>query len=206
MGMALSALVVLLFNQTIVADEQTDYGQFIPSFPVQEAGQKYTKGTIQTQQDDLPALARNLYQKMTDKDDIYILFFESYGGKNKGFYVERNPPKEAKHLIFHADEQEKGITAVYTLKDEFEDIESIVLKKYDQGQLIKTINLPLDDVDGRIIYGRMLKSSVRYIDEAEIIKDPVGFNVGKYNKFVKDQEFVSALDHLAGKIIGVNSE
>ncbi len=144
-------------------------------------------------------LANALYDKMRRKDDILVLFFESYGEKDKGFYVEKNLSREENCLIFHADDQRNGKTAVIKTLRDFSAIDSVTLKKVNGGKVTKEEYVSPDDKDALLLYRRMLEASVGYIDQAEITKHPSVGNFAKYNGFIKDEEFVLSLENLITK-------
>lgn len=144
-------------------------------------------------------LAHTLYTQMEQKDNILVLFFESYGGKHKGFYVERNPPEEPRHLIFHADDQKNGITAAITVHGKFNSIDSVILKKFEGGKPIKKAEVSPEDKNVLLLYRRMLEASVWHIGGAEVSRDPIGVNIAKYNGYLEDDKFVSSLENLINK-------
>ena len=144
-------------------------------------------------------LANTLYDKMRRKDDILVLFFESYGEIDKGFYVEKNLSREENCLIFHADNQRNGKTAVIKTLRDFSAIESVTLKKVKGSNVIKEEYVSPDDKDALLLYQRMLEASVGYIDQAEITRHPSVGNFAKYNGFIKDEEFVLSLENLITK-------
>ncbi len=145
-------------------------------------------------------LADALYAKMQQKDNIFILFFESYGERHRGFYAERNLPNEPKHLILHADDQKNGITAVITVRGEFDSIDSVILKKFRGRDLIKEVSASNENEDALRLYRRMLEASVGYIDRTDVSRDPTGFNIAKYNGHIEDSEFVSSFESLISKM------
>jgi hypothetical protein len=151
----------------------------------------------QPKEENLHDLADALYANMKNKD-ILILFFESYGGEHKGFYVERNRSPEEQYLIFHADDQQQGKTAVIRINAEYK-VENITVKKIKEGRAIKEASVSPEDTDALLLYRRMVESSVNYIDGAEITKHPVLGNFAKYNRFIQDSDFVSALENIMRK-------
>ncbi|MBU0470762.1 MAG: hypothetical protein KKA62_04050 [Nanoarchaeota archaeon] len=162
--------------------------------------QDKTENRTENKAESLQDLANELYAKMKKNDDILVLFFESYGTKQHGFYVEKNLPGDRKHLIFHADDQLNGKTAVLKVGGDFKSIEKVVLKKLEGGRVVKEAAVNLDDKDLLLLYRRMLEASVKYVDKVEIIRYPptIG-NFAKYNGFIKDDEFVSSLENLISK-------
>lgn len=151
----------------------------------------------QPKEENLQDLANTLYARMKGKD-ILILFFESYGAEHKGFYVERNRSQEEQYLIFHADDQQQGKTAVIRINAEYK-VENITIKKVKDGKAVKEASVSSDDTDALLLYRRMLETSAQYIDQAEITKHPVLGNFAKYNLFIEDQQFVTSMENLFGK-------
>ncbi len=147
----------------------------------------------------LQNLANSLYAKMNKKEDILALFFESYGEKYTGFYVEKNHPSEEKYFIFHADDHRNGKTAVIKTTGDFKNIESVTLKKIKDGKAAKEVSVSPEDKDTLLLYRRMLEAAVEHIDEAEVTKHPLLGNLAKYNYFIKDNDFVSSLENLISK-------
>ena len=143
--------------------------------------------------------AEELYSKMRQKDDILLLFFESYGRKHTGFHVGRNLPEEEKYLILHADDNENRRSIDIKVNSDFQSIESVILRNRKDGEVYKEINVPRDDREVLFLYGRMLGTSIEYVDSAEVTKHPVIGNFAKYNTFIQDKEFVSALENLMSK-------
>ena len=136
---------------------------------------------------------------MRTKDDILVLFFESYGEKDKGFYVEKNLSREENCLIFHADDQRNGKTAVIKTLRDFSAIGSVTLKKVNGSNVTKEEYVSPDDKDALLLYRRMLEASGDYIGQAEVTKHPSVGNFAKYNGFIKDEEFVLSLENLITK-------
>ncbi len=150
-------------------------------------------------ENDLQKLADTLYEKMERKEGILSLSFDSYGDKNKGFYVEKNHPSEKNYLIFHAYDQDGKIVVIKVTED-FKDIESVIVKEIKDTKSIKEVNISTNDKDALLLYKRMVKSSVDYVDEAEIIRHPLLGNFAKYNELIKDKDFASSLENLITKI------
>ena len=150
---------------------------------------------------NLPDLAEKLYTEMTNKDDIHSLFFERYGGNHKGFYVEKNFPDEERYLVFHADDRypdgdENPRTAIIRVGRELESVESVIVREYDKkGNLVNEKSHDVNEKNVVTLYRRMLKASVKYIDDAEVFKGNLT-NSAKYDKLVKDEKFVKALKNL----------
>lgn len=141
--------------------------------------------------------ADELYTKMREKDDIIILFFERYGAKHKGFYVERNLPNEEKYLLLHAEDQEHRKTVDIKMSSDLQSIESITAR--NNGEVEKEVDVPVDDKDALVLYRRMLGASTSYIGDAEVTRHSILGNFAKYNKFIEDDQFVSALENLVRK-------
>jgi|SRR3989344_1177708 len=141
----------------------------------------------------------DLYNRMRGKDDILALFFESYGEQHKGFYVGRNLPGEEKYLLFHADDQENRRTVDIKMNRELESIESITVRKFTEKGVVKEVTISSQDEDALQLYKRMLETATAYIDDAEVTRHPVLGNFAKYNGFIEDEKFVSALENLMSK-------
>ena len=194
---ALTALS--LFSQPYAPETDFKLDMSAPYFSQETA--KRPKGDNRRIADIIYAkiLAHTLYTQMEQKENIFVLFFESYGGKHKGFYVERNLPDEPRHLILHADDQKNGITAAITVHGKLSSIDSVILKKFEGGKPIKKRDISPEDKDALLLYRRMLEASVWHIGGAEVSRDPVGFNIAKYGGHIKDDEFVSSLENLISK-------
>lgn len=193
MGSTLAALVMTC-TLSYCPEETPSYDPFSLQSSEKEEDSTY-----------IQKFAKNLYEKMQKRDNIVALFFESYGEKHKGFYVEKNHPQESgKYLTFHADDQAGGKTAVIRLSREFKSIDSVVLKKFKDGELVKQLEVSPEDNNAMQLYLRMAKTSINYIDRTEVIKQPYG-NSAKYNYFLKDEHFVTALENLLGKLDFDNS-
>lgn len=194
---ALTALS--LFSQSYAPE--TDFKLDMPAPYFLQETAKRPKSDNQKIADIIYAkvLANALYTQMEQKNNIFVLFFESYGGKHKGFYVERNPPDEPRQLIFHADDQKNGITAAIAVHEKFSSIDSVILKKFEGGKPIKKAEVSPKDKDTLLLYQRMLEASVWHIYEAEVSRDPTGVNIAKYNEYLEDDKFVSSLENLISK-------